>query len=84
MDDGLLNFSCVVVVSVSYFVRLRQDWIDETLRIFGFIQRKHLERKFDISPQQATKDFHVMTERRRDVFYCPKGRCYKLTEQPND
>lgn len=35
----------------------RQNWIAETLRVFGFIQRKHLCRKFGISQQQAAIDF---------------------------
>jgi hypothetical protein len=34
----------------------RQDWIAETLRVFGFINREHLERKFGISPSQASLD----------------------------
>lgn len=35
----------------------RQTWIAETLRVFGFIQRKHLCRKFGISLPQAANDF---------------------------
>jgi len=34
----------------------RMDWIAETLRVFGFINREHLERKFGISTPQASKD----------------------------
>lgn len=41
---------------MTYFQNLRDQWIIETIQIFGFIQRGHLCRKFDISPQQATKD----------------------------
>jgi DeoR/GlpR family transcriptional regulator of sugar metabolism len=39
-----------------WFEQARQDWIFETLTIFGFIQRKHLMRKFDISEPQASAD----------------------------
>jgi predicted DNA-binding transcriptional regulator AlpA len=34
----------------------RQAWIAETLRVFGFINREHLQRKFGISQPQASKD----------------------------
>ncbi len=34
----------------------RQDWIAETLRVFGFINREHLMRKFGISQPQASAD----------------------------
>lgn len=39
-----------------YFARLRQDWISEMLGIYGFINREHLERKFDISTPAASRD----------------------------
>lgn len=32
------------------------DWIAETLRVFGFINRDHLVRKFGISTPQASTD----------------------------
>lgn len=34
----------------------RQNWIAETLRVFGYINRTHLMRKFGISSQQASHD----------------------------
>lgn len=34
----------------------RQGWIAETLRVFGFINREHLCRKFGISHPQASLD----------------------------
>lgn len=34
----------------------RMNWITETLEIFGFINRKHLMKKFQISNIQAAKD----------------------------
>jgi hypothetical protein len=34
----------------------RQDWIAETLRVFGFINRDHLIRKFGCSVPQASLD----------------------------
>lgn len=39
-----------------WFENARQEWIAETLRVFGFIQRQHLMRKFGISTPQASAD----------------------------
>lgn len=39
-----------------WFEQQRMDWIAETLRVFGFINREHLMRKFGISMPQASKD----------------------------
>ena len=33
----------------NWFATHHQEWIAETLRVFGFINREHLERKFGIS-----------------------------------
>lgn len=40
----------------------RQGWIAETLRVFGFINRTHLMRKFGISAPQAASDFGKFQE----------------------
>jgi hypothetical protein len=47
----------------TWCVRQRQEWIAETLRIFGFINRTHIERKFEVSAQQASHDLKVFQER---------------------
>jgi hypothetical protein len=39
-----------------WFERQRLQWIAETLRVFGFINREHLMRKFGISRPQASID----------------------------
>jgi hypothetical protein len=41
----------------------RMDWITETLRVFGFINREHLQRKFGISQPQASKDLNRYAKR---------------------
>jgi hypothetical protein len=43
---------------MNWFTNHRQEWIAETLRVFGFINREHLERKFGISTPQASKDIN--------------------------
>lgn len=42
----------------------RQEWIGETLRVFGFINRGHVERKFGISPAQASLDLQRFQKER--------------------
>jgi hypothetical protein len=39
-----------------WFERHRMGWIDETIRIFGFINREHIQRKFGLSAPQASTD----------------------------
>ncbi len=43
-------------MSDRWFFKQRQAWIAETIRIFGFINREHIERKFEISTPQASVD----------------------------
>jgi hypothetical protein len=47
----------------TWCVRQRQEWIAEMLRIYGFINRKHIERKFEVSHQQASADLKTFQER---------------------
>jgi DNA polymerase I-like protein with 3'-5' exonuclease and polymerase domains len=51
----------------------RHDWIGECLRVFGFINREHLQRKFGISQPQASKDLNAYLKR------YPKAMTYNLT-----
>jgi len=41
---------------MNWYQQHRLEWIGETLRVFGFINREHIERKFGISTAQAAKD----------------------------
>lgn len=43
-------------MSERWFFQYRQSWIAETLHIFGYINREHIERKFGISTAQASLD----------------------------
>ncbi len=60
-----------------YFQRHRMDWIRETLRIFGFINREHIERKFGLSTPQASID---LREYQRlwpaDIYYDKSSKRY--------
>lgn len=55
-----------------WFEQHRQEWIAETLRIFGFIQRQHLIRKFGISEPQASSDFRIFLQNNPDAMVYDK------------
>lgn len=42
-----------------WFQQTRLEWIEETLRVFGFINREHIERKFGVSTPQASADLQL-------------------------
>ena len=44
---------------MNWFQTHRLEWIAETLRVFGFINREHIERKFGLSTPQASKDLQL-------------------------
>lgn len=55
----------------------RQNWIAETLRVFGFIQRQHLCRKFGISTGQAAMDFRrFLAEQPSAMVYDKQAKRY--------
>jgi hypothetical protein len=41
---------------VNWFAQHRQEWIQESLYVYGFINREHIMRKFSVSRPQASKD----------------------------
>lgn len=44
---------------MNWYVHHRMEWIAETLRVFGFINREHIMRKFGLSTPQASKDIQL-------------------------
>jgi DeoR/GlpR family transcriptional regulator of sugar metabolism len=44
---------------INWFARHRQEWIAETLRVFGYINRNHLENKFGVTPMTASQDLKL-------------------------
>ncbi len=66
------------VSDMTYFARLRQEWISETLRVFGFINREHIERKFGISTPQASHDLSVFQKASPDkIAYNKNSKRYE-------
>lgn len=52
---------------MNWFLERRLEWIAETLRVFGYINREHLEKKFDISTPQASIDLREFKRRNPGV-----------------
>ena len=62
---------------MNWFTAQRQAWIAETLEVFGFINREHLQRKFGISQPQASSDLTAFQAAHPDVMtYDPSRKCY--------
>lgn len=62
----------------NWFVRQRQEWIAETIRVFGFINREHIERKFGTSSPSASLDLQqFQTERPGAIFYNKSSKRYE-------
>lgn len=74
---------CQNVERKSWFVEQRMNWIAETLRVFGFINRAHIERKFGVSTPQAANDLRLYQERHPDVMTYDKSAKRYVTSKPN-
>lgn len=69
-----------IMTEVRWFIRYRQEWIAETIRIFGFINRIHLERKFEVSTLQASHDLSLFQRENPGVIeYNRKTKRYEAT-----
>lgn len=65
-----------------WFEQHRMEWIAETLRIFGFINREHIMRKFGVSMPQASADLRVFQRRQPGLMaYDLSAKRYVTTSQ---
>lgn len=63
---------------MKWFENLRQEWIHESLEVFGFINREHLIKKFGISVAQASLDLrHFQRDHPGLVTYNPSAKRYE-------
>ena len=62
-----------------WFEQQRLDWILETIRVFGFINRVHIERKFGISTPQASSDLREFQQCYPDAI--TYNKCSKRYER---
>ena len=68
---------------MNWYARQRQDWIEEMLSIYGFINRSHIVRKFGCSPQSAGHDLtHFQAENPHWVKYDPRRKSYINIQSP--
>lgn len=61
---------------MNWFKRHRIEWILETIRIYGFMNREHVERKFGISTPQASMDFRDAMKECQWIKYDPNAKRY--------
>lgn len=66
---------------MNWFAQQRQEWIAETLYVFGFINREHLMRKFDISQPQASSDMQTYLRTHSNVVYNLTTKRYEQKEK---
>jgi hypothetical protein len=64
-----------------WFERHRQEWIAETLRVFGFINREHIERKFGVSTPQASTDLQTFQRLHpNEIIYNKSAKRYEVSD----
>lgn len=64
-----------------WFKRQRVDWIVEMIRIYEFINREHIERKFGVSTPQASLDLReAMKEHPNLITYNRNAKRYEMLE----
>ena len=49
------------------------EWIEETLRVFGYINREHVMKKFGVSAPQAANDFREFQKLRPSAMKYDKS-----------
>jgi hypothetical protein len=60
-----------------WFRQQRQQWIEEMLHVYGFINREHLQRKFGISTPQASYDLQAFVrDHPTRIHYDLSRKCY--------
>lgn len=59
-----------------FFKDMRVGWILETIRLFGFINRHHVERKFDVSTPQASQDLRDACDLDPGISYDKSAKRY--------
>jgi hypothetical protein len=67
---------------MAWFAEARQAWIKETIYIFGFINREHIERKFRVTTAVASKDIQqFITNNPGSLTYNKSDKRYEATSR---
>lgn len=70
-------------MTMRWYARQRMAWIAETLRVFGYINRHHLQLKFGISKPQASADLTTFQRLYPDAMkYNQYAKYYQATTPP--
>lgn len=70
-------------MSDRWFFRHRQGWIAQMLRVYGFINRIHIERMFGVSTPQASVDLQTfMKENPGSMAYNSTTKRYEACNDP--
>lgn len=66
---------------MNWFESQRQVWILETVEVFHFINRVHLQRKFGISTAQASLDLRrFQIEHPGRIAYNGTTKCFEASQ----
>lgn len=69
---------------MNWFAKARQDWINETVRVFGYINREHIVKKFGVSTPQASMDLQeFMRANPGRIVYDKSMKRYFLGSTPS-
>jgi len=69
---------------MSWFKRQRVQWIAESVWIFGFINREHIMKKFEVGPATAAADLRAYREQYPHAArYNKSAKRYECTGLPN-
>lgn len=61
----------------------RMNWIRESVRIFGFLNCEHIQKKFSISKPQASNDIKMFMSFYPEIMkYNLSTKRYELLQQP--
>lgn len=60
-------------LGMKWFFQQRLLWIEETLRVFGYINREHIMKKFGVSMPQASADLQAFQRLYPDAMVYDKN-----------
>jgi len=65
-----------------WFIETRLAWIKESIEIFGFLNREHIVKKFEVSIVQASTDIRMARERWPHLMeYDTREKVYRQPDQ---
>jgi hypothetical protein len=62
----------------TFFKRMRVEWIKEMLLIYGYVNREHVMRKFEVSVQQSSHDLKSAAQEHPAMQYNWSTKRYEI------